>query len=134
PDFSLEALDGEVVKLSDLRGQPVFINFWATWCGPCKIEMPDIEQVYQANRDRGLVVLGVDVQESGPKVQEYLANAGNGKYSWRFVLDRSGQTMLDYRVTGIPSSFFVDRDGVIRDIIIGSTSRPAMETKVARLL
>ena len=80
---------------------------------------------------RGLVVLGIDIQEPAPKVQEYVTN---GKFTWRFALDKNSQTMLQYRVTGIPASFFVDRDGVIRDIVIGSTTRSVMEAKVAKLL
>ncbi len=131
PDFELETLDGAKLRLSDLRGKAVFINFWATWCGPCKVEMPDIEQVYQKYRERDLVVLGVDVQEPRDKVQEFVRAGG---YSWTMLLDKSGEVQRTYRVTGIPSSFFVDRDGVIRDVVIGYTNRTVMEAKLAPLL
>lgn len=131
PDFALDALDGSVVKLSDLRGQPVFLNFWATWCTPCKVEMPEIEQIHQIYQDRGLIVLGIDAQEPATKVKDFAAQS---PYTWRFVLDLTGETMRRYRVTGLPTSFFIDRNGVIRGIVVGAATRSAMDARVQELL
>jgi peroxiredoxin len=131
PDFELDDLDGNRVKLSDLRGRPVVLNFWATWCGPCRVEMPAIEQVYQTYREQGVVVLGVDVQEPPAKVSEFVKN---GNFSWRFALDSRGEVMRQYRVVGLPTSVFIDKDGVFRDVVIGAAIRPTFEGKLSRLL
>ena len=72
PDFTLATLDGGSIQLSDLRGQPIFINFWASWCGPCRAEMPHIQAAYETYSDDGLIVLGVDQLESPPPVAQFV--------------------------------------------------------------
>ena len=76
PDFTLETVDGKTVSLSDYRGRPVVINFWATWCAPCREEMPLLQETYDAHRDDGLVVIGVNVRETPEKVKRFLAEVG----------------------------------------------------------
>ncbi|MBE3599493.1 MAG: TlpA family protein disulfide reductase [Limnochordaceae bacterium] len=115
PDFVLEDIQGRKVRLQDLQGKPVLINFWATWCPPCREEMPHIEEFHRKYGDR-VTVLGVDVGESPQKVKDFL---GREKYSWRFALDESGEVMQKYLVFAIPTSFFLDKDGVIRAKFIG---------------
>jgi thiol-disulfide isomerase/thioredoxin len=132
PDFALVDIDGKIVKLSDLRGKPVLINFWTTWCPPCRAEMPDIETVYQRHKAEGLVVLGVDVQEERDTVSGYLQKGG---FTWTFLLDQTGDTFFGkYRGAAFPSSFFVDRDGVVQDVSIGALNEKGLETKLAKVL
>lgn len=117
PDFELvNVYTGEVVKLSDLRGKPVWINFWATWCPPCKQEMPEMQTLYEKHAAQGLEIVGVDVQESAADVEKFTTEGG---FKWTFVLDEEGAVTDRYLVSGLPSHFFVDRDGVIQAIHVG---------------
>lgn len=113
PYFALIDLNGERVSLSDLRGQVVLLNFWATWCGPCREEMPTIQERYN---DGGFAVLAIDFDESKEKVQGYMDELG---IDLPVLLDPGGNIQELYRVRGYPTSFFVDADGVIRFIHIG---------------
>ena len=128
PDFTLQDLDGNTVRLSDLRGKVVFLNFWATWCPPCRAEMPDIEKVHRKYRDRDVVVLGIDLRESVSTVRAFI---GEGGYTWTFLLDTTGKVGSMYQVRGIPASYFIDRKGVIRAVAIGAMTGQAMEAKLA---
>jgi peroxiredoxin len=110
PDFTLTTPTGEVVKLSDLRGKPVLLNFWATWCGPCKVEMPLFNHVYEKNSERGLVVLGVNVQESATLVAPFQQEFG---LKFPVVLDEKGQVATLYRVRALPTSMFIGPDGML---------------------
>ncbi len=132
PDFSLVDLDGKIVKLSDLRGKAVLINFWTTWCPPCRAEMPDIETVYQRYKGQGLMVLGVDVQEEQDAVAKYVQKGG---FSWTFLLDQTGDVFFGkYRGAAFPTSFFVDKDGVVQDVSIGALNEKGLENKLAKIL
>ncbi|MCL4535788.1 MAG: TlpA family protein disulfide reductase [Bacteroidetes bacterium] len=132
PDFTLQDMDGKNVKLSDLKGKPVLINFWTTWCPPCRAEMPDIETVYQRHKAEGLVVLGVDVQEDKDAVSKYVQRGG---FSWTFLLDTSGEVFFNrYRGAAFPSSFFVDKEGVVQDVSIGALNEKGLENKLAKIL
>ncbi|MDP2729935.1 MAG: TlpA disulfide reductase family protein [Dehalococcoidales bacterium] len=128
PDFTLNDLDGNPVKLSDLRGKVVFINFWATWCPSCRAEMPEIEAAYQKYREAGVMVIGVDIAEPKSVVRQYVEEGG---FSWTFVLDSTGEVSRDYQVVEIPTSFFLDREGIIRTVSIGAMRREAIEAKLA---
>lgn len=118
PDFTLPDLDGRRVRLSDLRGKAVLINFWATWCPPCREEMPQIEAFYRRYRDR-TEVLGIDVGESAEQVRAFL---DNNPYSWHFLLDTNFQVTDRYRVFAIPTSYFIDKDGIIRGLYMGAVN------------
>jgi thiol-disulfide isomerase/thioredoxin len=131
PDFTLTDLDGNIVRLSDFQGKVVFLNFWATWCPPCRVEMPEMEEVYQEYRDKDVVIIGVDLWESRSDVKDFVE--GNG-YSWTFVVDSTGEVTEDYLVTGIPSSFFIDKDGVIRALQVSAMSRDTMEANLAEAM
>ncbi len=117
PDFTLNDLDGQEVSLSGLRGKPVLLNFWATWCGPCRIEMPFLQKVYEKWTGKELVLLAVNLQEDPAKVREFVESAG---YSFPVLLAAGNEVPLSYNVRGIPATFFIDVDGVIRDIKIGA--------------
>jgi len=109
-DFNLPLLEGGRVTLSSLRGKVVFLNFWATWCPPCRGEMPSMENLYQRFRDDGLELLGVDIQEAPGEVQEFMEEFG---LSFPAALDRNGRISNDYGIEAIPTTFIIDREGNI---------------------
>jgi peroxiredoxin len=109
PDFSLLNLDGQPVSLSDFRGRLVLINFWATWCGPCEIEMPAIQAVYEKHQEEGFVVLAVAVDDSAKNVRRFINERG---LTFQTLMD-DGSVSRAYRVFGLPASFFVGADGNI---------------------
>jgi peroxiredoxin len=132
PNFALASTMAETFTLANLKGKVVLVNFWATWCPPCRAEMPAIDAAYRANKDAGFVVLAVDQMESAEVV-----NAFGAKYNLSFplLLDRDGAINRQYLVSALPTSFFIDRRGVIRDMMIGgSMSREFIEGKVKTLL
>ncbi len=114
PDFTLKDLNGEDVSLSDYKGQYVLINFWATWCGYCDMEMPDLEKFDEENED--LVVLAVDVKEKLSDVADYISKNG---YDFKVVLDSEGKTANTYKVSGFPTSYFVDKEGLLLGVVPG---------------
>ena len=131
PDFTLVDLDDNQISLSDFRGETVFVNFWATWCPPCRAEMPEMESLYQENKDKGVVMIGVDIQEAKEEVLQYVYENG---YSWTFVLDTSGEVSASYKVAAIPTSFFIDREGIIQAVNIGTMTKRAMEAKLTEAM
>jgi len=110
PDFVLTALDGQPVRLSDLKGQVVLLNFWATWCGPCEAEMPAIQDRYTTFKGQGLVVLGINQDEEAETVRAFVERLG---LSFTILLDPGAVVGELYRARGLPMTFIVDRDGQI---------------------
>ncbi len=119
PGFGLQNLAGQMVALPDFRGKPVLRNFWATWCPPCREEMPLLQEVFQdkALADKGLVVLTVDLGESPATVEAFMKSNG---YSFPVLLDTQQIVANTYNVRGIPTTFFIDKDGIIREVRIGA--------------
>ncbi len=110
PDFTLPDREGRTVSLRDLRGRPVLIDFWASWCGPCKQTMPEIESLHRKYGPR-LQVVGINIEGRSPEVLSYLDKGG---YSFRVLFDSGnwqGGTVASYRVTSIPHTFLIDSDG-----------------------
>ncbi len=130
PNFKLKDPGGKTVELQQFRGKPVLLNFWATWCAPCKEEMPELEQLYRQYKDQGLVVLGVSVDDSSSAKQvPALLKEGNpsvGSYTFPVALDEKQEVTRQYKLFGVPSSFFIDRDGVIRAVQPRVMSREMM--------
>jgi thiol-disulfide isomerase/thioredoxin len=125
PDFALiDLATGERVSLLSLRGKPVWINFWATWCEACRVEMPAMQKVYEQYKDDGLVILGVDAQESPEAVSKYTTEGG---YTWTFLIDTDGSVLNEYFVFAIPTHFFIGRDGVIKGIEVGAPPGESVE-------
>jgi cytochrome c biogenesis protein CcmG, thiol:disulfide interchange protein DsbE len=116
PDLALFQLDGTARTLRDLRGQVVLINIWATWCPPCRAEMPAIQQAYAEYHDRGFTVLAVNQREEATTIRPFLEQHG---LTFPILLDSDGQASAAYQASALPSSFFVDRRGVIRTVYHG---------------
>ena len=121
PDFTMRTLDGDSVTLSDLRGRPVVLNFWASWCPPCRDEAPALRAFYADHRAHGLVVLGVNVtaQDTVEAAQNFVVEFG---LEYPIPLDEAGDVTDAYRVPGLPTTFLVDGDGIIRNVIMGPLS------------
>jgi len=134
PDFTLELLGGGQVTLSELRGKGVVINLWASWCPPCRAEMPAIQRVYEKTRGRGLEVLAVNTtfQDSERDAAGFVQELG---LTFPVPLDRSGAVSRQYQLRALPSTFFVDRKGIIRKVIIGGPMSDAtIQTAVEEIL
>ena len=117
PDFSLvELMSGRPISLEGLRGKVVFLNFWATWCLPCQWEMPEMEKLYQAYREKGLVVLAVSLDHGPRAPREFIRQKG---LSYPAILDEGFKVAQSYGVRGLPTSIFIDRKGRIFGVAQG---------------
>lgn len=138
PGFALRDVQGQPVELKQFRGRPVLLNFWATWCAPCREEMPEFEEVYRQHKDQGLVVLAVSLDgEAGAKqVPAYLREGSPriGAFTFPVALDMKQEVARSYRLTGIPASFFLDRSGVIRVLHPGAISRQQLLDRLRAIL
>lgn len=129
-DFALKTPGGEDVLLADYQGQVVLINFWASWCGPCELEMPDIQKAYDAHREQGLQVLAVNAGESPSTVREFGVRHG---LTFPLLLDAGGQVNAKYRAAGLPMSLVVDREGVIHVRHLGYMSAGQLARYLAQV-
>lgn len=128
PDFALRSLDGDMVRLSDFRGKVVWINFWATWCRPCKRELPEIQALYDEKGAEGLVVLEVNWKESAERAGAYWSD---NRLSMPLLLDRGGSVYEQYGLQGLPDSFFVDREGNLAALHYGYLTEETMRKRLA---
>ena len=128
PDIALKDLQGQEVRLSDLHGKVVLVNFWATWCKPCKEEMPAMQASYERLRDQGFVVLAVNELEDVEKVAEHIKTHG---HTFLVVMDHNNGVANRYGVVGLPASFLIDRQGIVREHIFGSL---LTEQRIAELV
>jgi cytochrome c biogenesis protein CcmG, thiol:disulfide interchange protein DsbE len=125
PEFKLDTFDGGAVALSDYRGTAVLLNLWATWCPPCRAEMPALEKVYEEYKDQGLIVLGLDATDQdnldaiAPFEKQY-------NLTFPILLDTNGEASALYELRSLPTSFFIGRDGVIREVVIGGPMSEAL--------
>jgi peroxiredoxin len=134
PDFELKTLDGESVKLSDLRGQAVLVNLWATWCPPCRAEMQSIEEMHQEYKDQGFTVLAINMtrQDDLSAVMPFVRNQG---LTFPILLDESGVVANAYQMQSLPSSYFIRRDGIINEVVIGGPmSEALLRTRIEEIL
>ena len=131
PDFELYDLDGDVHKLSEYKGSPVFLNFWATWCGPCRGEMPHLEDVYEEWKDDGLTFFAVNIGESSTDVISFLDYFG---FTMPVLLDSAKTVSRRYGVSGIPTTYFIDEDGIIQNKVVGAfPDRESVESYMVEL-
>ncbi len=131
PDFELPTLAGNTIRLSDYRGKPVVVNFWATWCGPCRSEFPDFQEAAVDNAD-SLVILGVNSTsvDQVANVPEFLDEYG---ITFPIVLDEQGDTVDNYRVLGLPTTIFINSDGIINEVFTGPLNKAYIESKISEL-
>jgi len=132
PDFTLTSLDGEEIRLSDLKGKTIFLDFWATWCGPCRESIPHLVSLYKTHRENGFLIIGISVDKGGADlVRRFTASMGI-PYP---VAMATGDLERQYGVTALPTGFLIDREGKIRDKILGFSPSIAkqLEAKVAAL-
>lgn len=127
----LSDLDGQPLSLASLKGHPVWINFWATWCPPCQRETPVLRDTFEAHKREGLVLIAIDVQEPVEAVREYATKYG---LTYTIGLDVTGAVFRTYRIFGLPSQYFIDRDGVIRGRYFGPLSRDLAEQQLKAIL
>jgi peroxiredoxin len=127
PDFSLKDLNGKEVEIKQFKGKVIFLNFWATWCGPCKEEMPGMEALHQQLKEKNFVMLTISVDYEGIKpVQEFISKH---RYTFPVLLDPKGETLDLFEVKGIPTTFFVDKKGKMVGKAIGPRDWKSIEVE-----
>jgi len=131
PDFSARGLDGADHSLADLRGRVALMNFWATWCGPCRAEMPAIQAVYDAHRAEGFTVWGINSGEDASLIPPYMQQLN---LNFPVMLDRDSRISRMYRVFALPTTYFIGRDGIITQVIIGEMNEASLDATVKKLL
>ncbi len=132
PDFPLQLFNGETLRLSGLRGQVVLLNFWASWCPPCRAEAPDLQALHEDFASNGLRVIGVNMLESSPaKAQAFIDELGIGYANGEDTEQRIARL---YRVEAPPESFLIDRRGQVRQVYIGSIRYDRISDKIQSLL
>lgn len=135
PDFTLQDMDGEEHALSDFRGKVVMLNFWGTWCPPCRREMPSLERLYRKYKDRGLTVVAVNQWEDPDLVFEFTGHLSPAP-TFSILFDRESRIAEQYNVKGLPTTFLLDKKGNIRFRAIGGREfdHPAVEALIEGLL
>ncbi len=118
PEIDFKSVTGDQITLSKLEGRPVLVNFWATWCGPCREEFPALVRMYKKYQDQGLVVIGVNYQDPNSDAG-ILTFMKNTLVNFPVVRDVGERTGRAYRVDGLPTSYFIDRKGILRDVVVG---------------
>jgi thiol-disulfide isomerase/thioredoxin len=131
PPLRLPLVGGGEMDLGGYHGRPILLNFWATWCEPCKAEMPVFERAQEQYRDRGLVVLGVNFQERDDEITAFLSQVG---VTFPSLVDRTGEVSRQWRATGLPTTFLIDRQGIIRDVRVGAFTEGMLEERLTKVL
>jgi peroxiredoxin len=130
PDFAVQFADGRESRLSDWQGQPVVLNFWATWCAPCRDEMPEFVEVYGERQEEGLMIVGINAQESADQAAKFMAEYG---ITFPVALDSRGDVQQIYNVRGLPTTVFIDRAGRIVQRWPGRLDRRGLEEALAEI-
>lgn len=129
PDFQLMDMEGQNVTLSNLRGSPVIMNFWASWCSPCRQEMPFLQQIYEDWNNKGVILLTINLRETPSEIMQFMQS---NSLSFPVLLDADASVTQNYNVVGIPTTFFVDKDGVIQAKKLGPfNSKAEIENNIS---
>jgi cytochrome c biogenesis protein CcmG/thiol:disulfide interchange protein DsbE len=131
PDIALTDLDGKPVALADFRGKPVVLNYWASWCGPCRDEFPELKAALEAHAADGLVVLGVLFKDDVAPAKDFMAKQGA---TWTTLADPDGAAAASYRVVAPPTTFFIDGAGVVRDLQVGGMTAEQLDGHLRTIL
>ena len=131
PVFTLQTFDGQTVRLADLRGKVVLVNFWASWCIPCAQEAPDLENTWRAYKDRNVVFLGVDYVDTETEARNYLRNFN---ITYPTGADLGTRISQAYRIRGVPETYIIDKQGTLRATFIGPTTAGQITGKLDPLL
>ncbi len=131
PDFTITSFEGETITLSDLRGQVVIINFWASWCPPCREEAPYLEATWRKYQDQGVVFIGVDYVDTEKEALAYIEEFGITYFNGPDLGTRISQ---DYRMDGVPETYYVAKNGELRGVKIGPLAPPELDEKIEELL
>jgi len=131
PEFELKTLDGKMVKLSDYKGKAVMINFWASWCGPCRAEMPTLQAVYKEFEAEGFVILAVNLNEPDLAVKSFQEKYG---LTFPILMDKGDRVSKLYDIVPLPTSYFVDKNGVVQGKWTGEIKKEQLRTFVKKLL
>lgn len=119
PDFTLSTLTGESVKLSSLLGKTVILNFWTTWCPPCKSEMPDMQQFYSDYKKNHIIIIGVNLTDNESNTKQVKDFTKQYKISFPILLDTKGEIRKQYKIITIPTTYIIDSNGIIAENVIG---------------
>jgi peroxiredoxin len=130
PDFMLTTLDGETVSLSDYAGQPVLVNFWASWCPPCRDEFPALVRAYEAHRDEGLEILGVTYNDQAEAARAFADDSGA---QWPILSDPDHDAWDAFSPVGPPTSYFIDADGIVQRVHIGAVDDERLADHLAAI-
>lgn len=134
PEFTLQTPDGRTISLSDLRGSPVLINLWTSWCPPCRAEMPALQRTYDAYHDQGFEILAVNATNQD-NLGDALGFVQEHGLTFPILLDMNGAMSNSYQLRSLPTSFFIDRQGIIREVVIGGPmSEALLRIRVQQLL
>jgi len=130
PDFALRDLDKEIVRLSEFRGKPIVLNFFASWCVPCLAELPLIQDAHLKAEEAGYVVLGVAVQDNRRALRSLSESMG---LTFPMVLDGDNSVGIAYHVVGPPATFFIDENGKVVSVVAGTIEEEALQQELAKL-
>ncbi|GAA3410060.1 peroxiredoxin family protein [Paenibacillus hodogayensis] len=133
PDFVLHDLQGREVRLSDFQGKTVLINFWATWCPPCRIEMPHMQKFYEDYHSKDIVIIGVNLTPSEKTIDSVQAFVDEQRLTFPIVLDMEGSVTQTYRIAAYPTTYLLDSKGVIREKFRGAIHYEIMKDAVAKI-
>lgn len=129
-DFKLKDLNGNELSLSSLKGKKVFLNFWATWCPPCKSEMPEIEKLYEETKDSNLIIVAVEIGEPLNTVKPFI---DSNKYKFKVLLDSDNSVADKYKINSIPTSYFIDTEGNIISEHLGAMTIDQMKEYIKNI-
>lgn len=131
PDFELQTSDGGSVRLYENNGKPTLVNFWASWCGPCKVEMPDLQEAYEAYGDQvNFLMVDLAFNDNMDKMKRFVEENG---FTFPILLDETGDTANNYEVIAIPSTYMIDENGVIVSVFKGAMPRDYIQDMMKRL-